>query len=99
MKKLVRQYAASAEERASASEELSTQAEQIIAVVGQLVAHEDSSTRTIVMRKSCSISYQSHSTARKIHEPVGNHALSKTDHVFHYYVKSIPERFLYPQGQ
>lgn len=99
MKKLVRQYAASAEENASASEELSTQAEQINAVVGQLIAHENGSTKTIVMRKSCSISYQSHSTARKIHEPVGNHVLSKTDHVFHYYAKSIPDRLVYPQGQ
>ena len=68
MDKVTQQNAANAEESASASEELSAQAESMNEVVGELVALVGGSTQSTVGQSS---------------QPSRKHQLSHSDHVFH----------------
>jgi methyl-accepting chemotaxis protein len=90
MDKVTQQNAANAEESASASEELSAQAESMNEVVNELVALVGGRGATN-RRRTSEVSQKhhlnikvDHSAARKTHEILSNkHKLDKSDHVFH----------------
>ncbi len=82
MDKVTQQNAGNAEESASASEELSAQAEQMNQIVNELIAMVGGNAA----KKSTFQQSTSRSTAQKTHELVTKHhaqALSKSDNVFH----------------
>ncbi len=86
--KVTQQNAANAEESASASEELSAQAEQMNDVVGELVALVGGSTTTEKSKSSGSRRQRKakadRGVAQKAHELLTeNHGLNKSDHAFH----------------
>ena len=79
MDKVTQQNAANAEESASASEELSAQAESMNEAVGELVALVGGSATDGKWNKGTS-----NKTAQKTHESVNkHHGLNNSDHVFH----------------
>jgi methyl-accepting chemotaxis protein len=89
MDKVTQQNAANAEESASASEELSAQAESMNQVVAQLMAlvggsadrQRASSGQSVAAHHDVNTD---HSAASKTHELVSKqHGLGKADHVFH----------------
>ena len=88
MDKVTQQNAANAEESASASEELSAQAEQMNEVVNELVALVGGNTGkrqsgSSGNRRHLNINVD-HSGAKKVHEVLNkHHDLDKSDKVFH----------------
>ena len=88
MDKVTQQNAGNAEESASASEELSAQAESMNQAVGELVALVGSSTDDDGKWKKAAST-----TAQKTHELVTkHHGLNKSDHVFHRIAGNTGER-------
>ena len=90
MDKVTQQNAANAEESASASEELTAQAESMNDVVNDLVAlvggnRTASRKQTYGRSRSGRVNNTDYySAVKKTHEPVSkHHGLSKSDHVFH----------------
>jgi len=91
MDKVTQQNAANAEESASASEELSAQAESMNEVVNELVALVGGSNGAANRKQAAGPSQTrhlnikvNHSAAQKTHEALSkNHKLDKSDHVFH----------------
>jgi methyl-accepting chemotaxis protein len=98
MDKVTQQNAANAEESASASEELSAQAESMNSVVNELVALVGGATaqRSSSRKKSghhLNVNVD-HTAAQKTHELLGKkkqHKLSKSDNIFHK-IAGGPER-------
>jgi methyl-accepting chemotaxis protein len=88
MDKVTQQNAANAEESASASEELSAQAESMNEIVNELaslVGGNNNANQKRASRKSRSANTQGNQTAaKKTHDLLSQHnGLSKSDHVFH----------------
>jgi hypothetical protein len=90
MDKVTQQNAANAEECASASEELSSQAEsmneivnELVALVGGAAARNNGKGRNVEHHANIKVDNEAAKRTHELTAKTKNHSLSKTDHAFH----------------